>query len=111
MSSRQRLDVLLVEWGLITSRELARRMIMAGEVTVNGANNVAEGDLVIFDRSGDRISVRAQTNAKLLVMDGEPIPEPVVGRGPFVMNTHAEIEKAFKQYQRGLMGEIVRVAA
>jgi redox-sensitive bicupin YhaK (pirin superfamily) len=44
-------------------------------------------------------------------MDGEPIPEPVVGRGPFVMNTHAEIEKAFEQYQRGLMGEIVQVAA
>jgi redox-sensitive bicupin YhaK (pirin superfamily) len=86
-------------------------LVLSGEVTVNGANNVAEGDLVIFDRSGDRISVRAQTNAKLLVMDGEPIPEPVVGRGPFVMNTHAEIEKAFEQYQRGLMGEIVRVAA
>jgi len=70
-----------------------------------------EGGLVIFDRSGDGISVRAQTNAKLLVMGGEPITEPVVGRGPFVMNTHAEIEKAFEEYQRGLMGEIARVPA
>jgi redox-sensitive bicupin YhaK (pirin superfamily) len=55
--------------------------------------------------------VRAQTNAKLLLMDGEPIAEPIVGRGPFVMNSHAEIEKAFQEYQNGLMGEIRRVAA
>jgi len=86
-------------------------LVLSGEVTVNGGNNAAEGGLVIFDRSGDGISVRAQTNAKLLVMDGEPITEPVVGRGPFVMNTHAEIEKAFEEYQRGLMGEIARVPA
>jgi len=86
-------------------------LVLSGEVTVNGGNNAAEGGLVIFDRSGDGISVRAQTNAKLLVMGGEPITEPVVGRGPFVMNTHAEIEKAFEEYQRGLMGEIARVPA
>jgi redox-sensitive bicupin YhaK (pirin superfamily) len=86
-------------------------LVLSGEVTVNGADNAAEGGLVIFDRSGNSISVRAQTNAKLLVMDGEPIAEPVVGRGPFVMNTHAEIEKSFEEYQRGLMGEIARVAA
>lgn len=85
-------------------------LVLNGDVTVNGGDNAAEGDLVIFDRSGEGISVRVQTNAKLLVMDGEPITEPVVGRGPFVMNTHAEIQKAFQEYQRGLMGEIARVA-
>jgi len=83
-------------------------LVLSGEVTVNGGDNTAEGDLVIFDRNGDGVSVRAQTNAKLLVMGGKPITEPVVGRGPFVMNTHAEIEKAFEEYQRGLMGEIAR---
>jgi hypothetical protein len=86
-------------------------LVLSGEVSVNGGNNAAEGDLVIFGRSGDGIGVRAQTNAKLLLMDGEPIAEPIVGRGPFVMNSHAEIEKAFQEYQNGLMGEIGRVAA
>jgi len=86
-------------------------LVLSGEVTVNGADNAAEGGLVIFDRSGDGITVGAQINAKLLVMGGEPITEPVVGRGPFVMNIYAEIEKAFEEYQRGLMGEIARVPA
>jgi redox-sensitive bicupin YhaK (pirin superfamily) len=95
----------------LPDRHTSAFLVLSGEVAVNGGDNAAEGGLVIFNRSGDGISVRAQTNAKLLVMGGEPISEPVVGRGPFVMNTHAEIEKAFEEYQRGLMGEIARVAA
>jgi redox-sensitive bicupin YhaK (pirin superfamily) len=39
-------------------------------------------------------------------MDGEPIDEPVVGHGPFVMNTRSEIEKAFAEFRAGEMGEI-----
>jgi redox-sensitive bicupin YhaK (pirin superfamily) len=81
-------------------------LVLSGEATVNGGGEVVEGGLAIFARSGDGIAVTAQTDAKALVMDGEPIAEPVVGRGPFVMNTHAEIEKAFEEYQLGLMGRI-----
>jgi redox-sensitive bicupin YhaK (pirin superfamily) len=39
-------------------------------------------------------------------MDGEPIDEPVFGHGPFVMNSRAEIQRAFEEYQLGHMGEI-----
>jgi len=39
-------------------------------------------------------------------MDGEPITEPIVGKGPFVMNSRAEIQQAFEDYQLGRMGEI-----
>jgi redox-sensitive bicupin YhaK (pirin superfamily) len=87
-------------------------LVMNGNVALheNGAEAV-EGDLAIFDRTGDAVVVRAKTNAKLLLMDGEPIAEPVVGRGPFVMNTSAEIERAFQDYQRGLMGRIAAKAA
>ena len=60
----------------------------------------------IFARDGNSITLKAKTNAKLLVMDGEPIAEPVVGHGPFVMNSRAEIQQAFEEYQLGRMGEL-----
>ena len=50
--------------------------------------------------------MKAKTDAKLLVMGGEPFDEPVVGHGPFVMNSRAEIQQAFEEYQLGRMGEI-----
>jgi hypothetical protein len=80
-------------------------LVLSGEVEVDG-KKAGEGDLAIFARNGDSITVKAKTDAKLLVMDGEPIDEPVVGQGPFVMNSRAEIQQAFKDYQLGHMGEI-----
>jgi len=65
-----------------------------------------EGDLAIFERSGNGIALKANADARLLVMDGEPIVEPVVGHGPFVMNSRAEIQQAFEDYQLGRMGEL-----
>ncbi len=47
-----------------------------------------------------------KTDARLLLMDGEPIAEPVVGHGPFVMNSRVEIQQAFEDYQLGRMGEL-----
>jgi redox-sensitive bicupin YhaK (pirin superfamily) len=86
-------------------------LVLSGEVTVNGEKGPSrtglhEADLAIFARTGDGITVEAMTDAKLLVMDGEPIAEPVVGHGPFVMNSRAEIQQAFEDYQLGRMGEI-----
>jgi redox-sensitive bicupin YhaK (pirin superfamily) len=81
-------------------------LVLSGEVTVNGERDAGEGDLAIFGRAGDSITVKAKTDAKLLVMDGEPIPEPVVGQGPFVMNSRAEIQQAFEDFQLGRMGEL-----
>ena len=81
-------------------------LVLSGEVIVNGDRDAREGDVAIFTRDGDGIALRAKTDAKLLVMTGEPIDEPVVGQGPFVMNTRAEIEQAFQDYQLGRMGEL-----
>jgi redox-sensitive bicupin YhaK (pirin superfamily) len=82
------------------------RELSPGDVTVNGEREAGEGDLAIFARTGDGITVEAKTEAKLLVLDGEPFDEPVVGEGPFVMNSRAEIQQAFEDYQLGRMGEL-----
>ena len=81
-------------------------LVLSGEVSVNGERNAGEGDLAIFTRAGNGITAKANTDAKLLIMSGEPIAEPVVGHGPFVMNSRAEIQQAFEEYQLGRMGEL-----
>jgi len=80
-------------------------LVLSGEVEVSG-KQAGEGDLAIFERKGNGIALKANTDAKLLLMDGEPIAEPVVGHGPFVMNSRAEIQQAFEEYQLGRMGEL-----
>jgi redox-sensitive bicupin YhaK (pirin superfamily) len=80
-------------------------LVLSGEVEVAG-KKAGAGDLAIFERSGNGIALKANADTTLLVMDGEPIAEPVVGHGPFVMNSRAEIQQAFEDYQLGKMGEI-----
>src|SRR5258706_3181395 len=92
-------------------------LVLSGEVAVDGEGDgpsrtgqIGEGDLAIFARTGNGITVKAKTDAKLLVLSGEPIEEPIVGHGPFVMNSRAEIQQAFEDYQLGKMGELAEVA-
>jgi redox-sensitive bicupin YhaK (pirin superfamily) len=82
-------------------------LVLKGEVIVNGEQEAGEGALPIFAHDGDRITMKARTDANLLLMSGKPINGPIVGQGPFVMNTRAEIQQAFRDYQLGRMGEMV----
>ena len=84
-------------------------LVLSGEVVVNGERKAGGGDLAIFARAGDWITVKATTDSVLLVMSGEPIAEAVVGHGPFVMNSRAEIQQAFEEYQLGRMGELAEL--
>ena len=44
--------------------------------------------------------------ATVLLLTGEPLHEPVVGYGPFVMNTQQEIRQAIEDYRNGKMGKL-----
>ena len=70
------------------------------------------GQLVVYG-PGDAITARADEqqesrspNLDLLILGGQPIGEPVVWQGPFVMNTHAELAQAFDDYRHGRLGMI-----
>ncbi|WP_371832128.1 pirin family protein [Nitrospina watsonii] len=75
-----------------------------GSVRIHNGNPIAEAQLIRFGREGDCIGLSAHSDATLLLLSGEPIDEPIVGDGPFVMNTETELVQAFDDYQKGLMG-------
>ena len=79
--------------------------VVSGQVAVNG-ERAAGGELVVLDRKGAEASLQATSDAVVFVMNGAPINEPVVGYGPFVMNTPQEIQRAFADYHAGLLGKI-----
>ncbi|MFO1384211.1 MAG: pirin-like C-terminal cupin domain-containing protein [Moraxella sp.] len=59
------------------------------------------------DTGEDFVRLTAGTaGAKILLMSGEPINEPVVGYGPFVMNSQAEIRQAILDFNAGKFGDI-----
>jgi redox-sensitive bicupin YhaK (pirin superfamily) len=81
-------------------------LVLSGSVKVNNARDAGEGDLAILARSGEEFTLRANSEAKLLIMSGEPIDEPIVGQGPFVMNSREEIRQAMEAFQAGEMGDL-----
>jgi quercetin 2,3-dioxygenase len=78
----------------------------SGSVTVNKSPMRAV-ELALFEREGDSITIQTETVSRMLVLTGEPLGEPVVGQGPFVMNTREEIQEAIQEYQLGKMGQLV----
>ncbi|MBN9371005.1 pirin family protein [Hydrogenophaga sp. YM1] len=88
----------------------AALVVLAGTVLVNGEAVAREAQLVQFQRDGDALEIEANTDAKLLFLGGEPIEEPVVGHGPFVMNTREEIVQAFHDFQSGRFGRLAASA-
>jgi redox-sensitive bicupin YhaK (pirin superfamily) len=80
--------------------------VLRGSVSVNGSRQVGAAELLVLDRSGDDVRLEAAADSTLLVLSGAPIPEPIVGYGPFVMNSRQEIDTAVKDFQRGKFGRM-----
>lgn len=108
-------DISFTRGGLITPEfedEFTTVMlVVSGSLTVTAASQRSEDtitevkaeQLIIFSRTGEEVTLRSD-DARLIVLNGQPIEEPVVGYGPFVMNTQQQIQEAFHDFQTGRFG-------
>jgi redox-sensitive bicupin YhaK (pirin superfamily) len=79
--------------------------VLSGHVTIDG-RGVGDGEIARFSVDGAGVRLKADGSSMLLVLTGSPIDEPVVGYGPFVMNTHDEIRRAIVDFNTGRFGEV-----
>lgn len=79
-------------------------IVLRGEVRINGSAIVRETQMAVLDREGGDLSLEASSDATVLLLSGEPIDEPIVGHGPFVMNTQQEIVQAISDFNSGRFG-------
>ena len=85
---------------------VAAVVVLRGSLRINGTQELEAAELAVFDPKGSAIEIDKADNATALLLSGVPIDEPMVARGPFVMNTSQEILQAMADYQTGRMGSL-----
>lgn len=81
-------------------------LVVEGNVLLNGTDEVKENHLALLQNQGEEFTVDIQQDAVVFIAGGEPINEPIVHYGPFVMNTMQEIEEAIQDFQNGKFGNL-----
>ena len=71
---------------------------LKGGVNINNSATLNDAEVAFFERNGKAVVLTALKDSTLLVMNGEPIDEPIAGYGPFVMNTQNEIRQAIADF-------------
>ena len=90
----------------VTSQATHLLYILGGKVTINGEYEVEGKHLVVFDDAAGGFTFEAHSDGSLLLLGGDPIGEPMVQYGPFVMSTEDEIRDAFRDYAGGKFGSL-----
>lgn len=83
-------------------------VLLDGQARIQGEQAVQAAQLAVLSQDGDELVLEADTPVKALLLSGLPLGEPVVGHGPFVMNTVQEIRQAIADFNAGQFGQMAR---
>lgn len=81
-------------------------VVLRGSLRLPGGEALGEGRLALFDRPGDALAFEVERDSLVLLLAGQPLGEPVVGYGPFVMNSREQIEQALDDFRHGRFGQM-----
>lgn len=81
-------------------------LVIEGSIRVNNSENVPTDHFLLFGNEGEEFTIEALENTTVLILGGEPINEPIVANGPFVMNSQEEIIQAFNDVNMGRFGHL-----
>jgi len=79
-------------------------LVIKGNVTINNSEKAPTNHFVLFYNKGSEFTIRADDDAEILILSGEPIDEPIASYGPFVMNTNDEIRQTIDDFNNGKFG-------
>mgnify|MGYP000010482501 FL=1 len=82
--------------------------VLKGTIRLGNRHAVRATELAVMDRRGSKLVMDVEEETTLLLLNGAPLDEPIVGHGPFVMNTQEEIVQAINDYNSGRFGQIGR---
>ncbi|MCB0659827.1 MAG: pirin family protein [Saprospiraceae bacterium] len=81
-------------------------LVIEGSISVNSTHEALTDHFVLMANDGENFHIEATEETKILVMSGEPIREPIVSYGPFVMNTEEELQQAYEDFRNGKFGHL-----
>lgn len=80
--------------------------VVDGKLEVEGRRELRAQQLALYQRGGDHLRFHSEAGAEFIVLGGQPLGEPVVSYGPFVMNNRQQIQRCIADYRAGRMGEL-----
>ena len=100
LAAGERLDI------PVTSGHNAFVYVVGGEMELEGRHSVKDEQMALYEREGDALRYYSETGCEFLLLGGQPLNEPVVSYGPFVMNSREQINQCYQNYRAGRMGEL-----
>ncbi|MGJ8685159.1 MAG: pirin family protein [Nonlabens sp.] len=79
-------------------------LVLEGNIVINDNDEAPTDHLALMANDGEAFQIKAIDDALVLVLSGAPINEPIAAHGPFVMNTHQELQEAFDDFNNGKFG-------